>query len=150
MTNRTLIALVLALGLAGTTAYAHLGAERTTTHHAFDPLACGGGTFDIYFKPADAVLSLEAEAQIEAVRSAMSGCAIEEISILGLADGTEDAQEVSRARADAIADTLRARGIPREKLRIIAGTEEALGGTDSLMPRRARVTIQASLRPAGA
>src|SRR5262249_55572227 len=144
MTNRSFLSSALVLCMAGTTACSHLGAPE---RQAFDPARCRSGSFDVYFKPDDARLSTQAKAQIEAVKRAMSSCKIAQISVVGLADGTSDAQKaktISQARANAIAASLDGAGVPHDKLRTLAsGTIPARGAdTDALMQRRAQVTIR--------
>jgi outer membrane protein OmpA-like peptidoglycan-associated protein len=148
MTYRPLRFLALALSLAGTAACAHSGANAPAPQ-AFNPSSCAG-SFDIYFKPAQAQLSAQAKAQIKAAQRAMSGCKIQQISVLGLPDATGDAstaQKIAKARADAVLATLGGAGLPRDKMRALAsGVETARAGktADPLMQRRALVTIQAS------
>jgi outer membrane protein OmpA-like peptidoglycan-associated protein len=140
--------LALALGLAGTAACTH-GAANAPVPQAFNPSSCAG-SFDIYFKPAQAELTAQAKAQIRAAQRAMSGCKIEQISVLGLPDATDDAstaQKISKARADAVLATLGGAGLPRDKMRALAsGVETTRAGktADPLMQRRVLVTVQAS------
>ena len=145
MTNRSFVSLALLLCMAGTAACSHLDPAQG---QAFDPARCRSGSFDVYFKPDDAQLSKQAKAQIEAVKRAMSSCKIAQISVVGLPDGTRDAQKaktISQARAKAIAASLDGAGVPHDKLRTLAsGAIPARGSeeTDALMQRRAQVTIR--------
>ena len=146
MTQRSLVSLALALCLAGTTACAHHG-ETISERQAFDPNSCHAGTFDVYFRPAQVKLSVQAKAQIEAVQRAISGCRIEQISVVGLPDATGDArtaQKVSQARANAILATLGSSGIPRDKLHALARGIDETAGRNDLLRRRGVIMVEAS------
>jgi len=147
MACRSLRSAVLAFALAGTTACTHIGTGPTKAQ-VFDPAACAG-TFEIYFKPEQVQLSAQAKAQIKAAQRAMAGCKIEQISVLGLPDATDDAhaaQKISEARAEAVIATLGGAGIPRDKMRAMASGVVAArpGGSDAMLMRRALITVQAS------
>jgi peptidoglycan-associated lipoprotein len=75
----------------------------------FDPAACYEREFNVYFDGADATLSPEARAAISAVGTALRGCRIDRVRIVGMADAALEAEisiEISEARARAIRDYL--------------------------------------------
>ena len=131
--------------LTGTTACASL-AENKAEHQAFDPTACASGAFDVYFQPDQIKLSVQAKKGIQAAQHAFAGCKIQQVSVIGLPDATDDpakAQKLSQGRAKAVAAMLASSGWPVDKLRVVArGGETASDG--KLMQRRARIAVVAS------
>jgi peptidoglycan-associated lipoprotein len=76
---------------------------------AFDPAACYEREFNVYFDETDATLSPEAREAIDAVGTALRGCRIDRVRIVGMADAALEAEisiEISEARARAIRDYL--------------------------------------------
>jgi outer membrane protein OmpA-like peptidoglycan-associated protein len=112
------------------------------------PWACDTRQFTVYFDEWQAELTAEARQNVAAQQDAYDGCAIQHVLIVGLADATGDNAdnlEVSRKRAENVADLLEERGWPRSVLEVAAvGETGALdSGRERPMRRAAHVTVMA-------
>jgi outer membrane protein OmpA-like peptidoglycan-associated protein len=76
---------------------------------AFDAAACYEREFNVYFDGADATLSAEAQEALSAVGTALRGCRIQHVRVIGMADAALEAEiseEISEQRARTIRDYL--------------------------------------------
>jgi hypothetical protein len=99
---------------------------------------CQARDFNVYFESWQAELSAAARTEIAAVQSALGGCRIGKVRIVGMAGapGDEAANiEVSRRRAEAIAAALEAGGWPRSNFEIIVEVVFFLSGNQDVPVR---------------
>jgi peptidoglycan-associated lipoprotein len=130
---------------------AALGACSTLPgQEAFDPASCYEREFNVYFDGADATLSPEARDAINLVGTALRGCRIEHVRVVGMADAVEEASisdEISQARAVAISDYLQDEFHWREDVFELRARGDRGALTDEGLARpvraRARVVVQA-------
>ena len=119
---------------------------------AFNPAACVERNFTIYFDEGRSELSEDARRIIDLESRAITGCRIDGVRIIGLADQEEGNQESSRAlsvrRAEVLSDYLAQRaGWPRSRFQLLATgargavTEE---GLDVPVRNRARIIVASS------
>jgi peptidoglycan-associated lipoprotein len=118
--------------------------------NAFDPNACTERLFNIYFEDSEAQLSPEASEAVQAVAHSLSGCRVDRVRIVGLADAPGDPNEnmaLSEQRAQTVATYLQSRtDWPHSAYELVArGERNATNdeGVDRPMRRRARVTVTA-------
>jgi peptidoglycan-associated lipoprotein len=106
MLKKMFAAVVFAATLGACETLPGAGGESAS---AFDPASCYEREFNVYFDGADATLTPEAREAISAVGTALRGCRIDHVRIIGMADAALEAEisiEISEARARAIRDYL--------------------------------------------
>lgn len=126
----------------------------TTTTKVAAPVStltnCGPQKLVFYFGSWETALNEIAQKEIAMVQSKLAGCAIDSVKIVGMAGAPGDVEanmDVSRKRADTVADALAAGGWPRDRFAIEVRGEDGATTSDGLdkpMRRRAEVTIAAS------
>lgn len=116
------------------------------------PARCVDQTVQIYFEPQSAELTHEGRLVIDQAASQARGCRVTGVDVLGLADaaGAPDANlELSKRRADAVAQALAANGLPAADFQIgAAGQVGAITADGRAAPlrRRADVTLHLAAR----
>lgn len=110
---------------------------------------CAPREFDVYFDEWRAELTPDARDSIALVQRELSGCAIEQVRIIGLAGargGETDNLNISMARAEAIAAALEQGGWPASTFELVARGEAgaAVGDVSQPMRRRAHVSVRAA------
>jgi outer membrane protein OmpA-like peptidoglycan-associated protein len=103
-----------------------------------------------YFGSWETALNELAQKEITMVQSKLAGCSIDSVQIVGMAGAPGDVEanmDVSRKRAETVADALAAGGWPRDRIAIEVRGEEGSTTADGLikpMRRRAEVSVAAS------
>jgi outer membrane protein OmpA-like peptidoglycan-associated protein len=141
---RKLMGLAAAMLLAGgcTTTTAPTRAQLVKA-----PARCVDQTVAIYFEPASAELTHEARLVIDQAAAGAAGCKVTAVDVVGLTDavGAPDANlELSRKRAEAVAQALTANGLPPAAFKVgAAGQAGAVTSEGKANPlrRRAEVTL---------
>lgn len=116
------------------------------------PARCVDQTVQIYFEPQSAALTREGRLVIDQAAADARGCRVTAVDVVGLADaaGAPDANlELSRRRAEAVAQALAANGLPPAEFRVgAAGQAGAVtpDGRAAPLRRRADVTLHLSNR----
>jgi len=104
---------------------------------------------EIYFEPDSAELGPDAQDLISATAQGASGCAIDGVDVLGLADATGAAEAnlaLSQARAAAVAQALAEAGLPEAAfVTQAAGQRGAVTAEGVDRPMRRRVDIRLRL-----
>jgi outer membrane protein OmpA-like peptidoglycan-associated protein len=127
------------------------GGGGATTAAAVDPAACSGRDFVIYFDEGSKDLTAEAQRVIDLEASAIRGCNIEGVRIIGLSDQDEGNAETTRQlsveRAEVLADYLAQRASwPRSRFQLLATGERGAvtaEGLDVPVRNRARIIVAA-------
>lgn len=113
-----------------------------------EPKACRDMTIPVYFEPNVAQLTVEGRRVISAAARQARPCRVEAVRVLGLADaaGPADANlDLSRRRADAVAQAILAAGLPAATFEVdAAGQAGAVAADGSVAPvrRRADITLK--------
>ena len=103
-----------------------------------------------YFGSWETALNELSQKEIRMVQSKLTGCSIDSVQIIGMAGAPGDVEanmDVSRKRAEIVADALAAGGWPRDRFTIEVHGEEGSTTADGLikpMRRRAEVSVAAS------
>ncbi len=122
-----------------------------TSAAAVDPAACAQRDFVIYFDEGSKELTAEAQRVIDLEASAIRGCNIEGVRIIGLSDQDEGNAETTRQlsveRAEVLADYLAQRASwPRSRFQLLATGERGAvtaEGLDVPVRNRARIIVAA-------
>src|SRR5262245_15000787 len=91
-------------------------APEETTQTAFNPAVCREREADVYFGSWQAEVDAEAQEAIRVAQTALAGCKIDHVRIVGMAGAPGDAaanDAISRQRAENVAAALEAGGWPR-------------------------------------
>jgi peptidoglycan-associated lipoprotein len=132
------------LGACASTKEAKVAAPAPALTH------CGPQQMVFYFGSWDTTLNDLSQKEITLVQKKLAGCSIDAVRIVGMAGapGDEEANmEVSRKRAETVADALAAGGWPRDRFAIEVRGEAGATTSDGLdkpMRRRAEVSVAAS------
>ncbi|MFL5297454.1 MAG: OmpA family protein [Phenylobacterium sp.] len=106
---------------------------------------CTDQTADIYFEPQSAELTKEGRAVIAAAADGAKACRVASVEVVGLSDaaGAPGANlELSKKRADSVADALKAAGLPAAEFRVgAAGQAGAVTADGKAQPMRRRAEI---------
>lgn len=129
-----------------------LGACATPTRDGpFDPNACYTREFNVYFEGQTVDLSDSAREVIDTMGSAVRGCYIDSVRVIGSADargGSVTNDEISERRAQVITDYLSERvGWPRSRTEMLATGERGAvtdEGFNVPMRRRAHIVVVAT------
>jgi outer membrane protein OmpA-like peptidoglycan-associated protein len=136
------IALLLLMGGCATV-------ENARARLVRPPATCADQTVSIYFEADSAELTREGRMLIAQAASATAGCRVASVDVLGLADavGTPAANlELSKKRAEAVAQALSANGLPAAEFRVgAAGDAGALTAKGQTRPLRRRVDVTVHL-----
>lgn len=141
-------AAVLALAACASATGGNSGAPAAA---AVDPAACAQRDFVIYFDEGSRELTAEAQRVIDLEASAIRGCNIESVRIIGLSDQDEGNAETTRQlsveRAEVLADYLARRSSwPRSRFQLLATGERGAvtaEGLDVPVRNRARIIVAA-------
>jgi peptidoglycan-associated lipoprotein len=132
-----------AAALAALGACAGMGSGRE--HIVRAPTRCADQAVQVYFEPQSAEVTKEGRAVIAAAAQGAAGCRIASVDVLGLADaaGAPGASlELSKKRAESVADALKAAGLPAAQYQVAAaGQAGAVTGDGKTQPMRRRVDI---------
>jgi peptidoglycan-associated lipoprotein len=138
-------------GLCAALAVAGCSTVRSARDRIVKPQArCADLTVQIYFEPDSAEVTPDGRAVLRAAAGQAKGCKVASVSVLGLADaaGAPAANlELSRRRADAVAQALAATGLPAAEFdKTAAGQAGSVTATGDTRPlrRRADVTLKLS------
>jgi peptidoglycan-associated lipoprotein len=132
-----------AAALAGLAACATV---RSARDHIVRPTPrCADQTVQVYFDAQSAEVTKEGRAVIAAAAQAAKACKVASVEVLGLADaaGAPGANlELSRKRADSVADALKAAGLPPAQFQVAAaGQAGSVTGAGQAQPMRRRADI---------
>lgn len=111
---------------------------------------CSAQQMVFYFGSWETALNDIGQKEIALVQSKLAGCSIDAVRIVGMAGAPGDVaanMEVSRKRAETVADALAAGGWPRDRFAIEVRGEDGATTSDGLekpMRRRAEVSVAAS------
>jgi outer membrane protein OmpA-like peptidoglycan-associated protein len=114
------------------------------------PPACQDVTVPVYFEPNVAQLTPEGRRVIAAAARSAAPCRVDAVRVLGLADAAGDPAanlELSKKRADAVADAVAKAGLPAATFDIeAAGQAGSVTGDGKVVPvrRRADITLKLS------
>lgn len=112
------------------------------------PKACQDVTIPIYFEPNVAQVTPEGRRVIAAAARTARPCRVDAVSVLGLADAAGDPAanlELSKKRADAVADAIAKAGLPAATFEVAAvGQAGSLTADGKVAPvrRRADITLK--------
>tara|TARA_R110000803_G_scaffold27913_2_gene64887 strand:- start:744 stop:1193 length:450 start_codon:yes stop_codon:yes gene_type:complete len=122
-----------------------------TTSVADDSMAvapdCSEERFAIYFEEGMTALSEESDAVVDAVSDSYARCDLYKMEIRGHADASGDAvtnQVISAARAEAVLEALKTRGVDAERVHLVAyGEQDAVtaSGADEPLNRKTEVRL---------
>lgn len=147
--QRISLEVLVAAAFACVVASGASGAEATPAP-PFNPAACTERQLDVYFGAWEANVDTEAQTAIRTGQTALAGCKIDRVRIIGMAGAPGDAaanDAISRQRAENIATLLEAGGWPRSAFEIVAIGEQGAtteAGFDRPMRRRVRIVVQSS------
>lgn len=144
-TIATTVGLCAALALAG------CATVRNARDRIVKPQArCADLTVQIYFEPDSAEVTPDGRAVLRAAAGQAKGCSVASVSVLGLADAAGAPAtnlELSRRRADAVAQALAATGLPAAEFdRAAAGQAGATTASGDTRPLRRRADVTLKLR----
>ena len=114
------------------------------------PTHCNAQQLVFYFGSWETALNDVAQKEISLVQTKLAGCSIDAVRIVGMAGAPGDVAaniEVSRKRAETVADALAAGGWPRDRFQLEVRGEDGATTSDGLekpMRRRAEVSVTAS------
>lgn len=115
------------------------------------PPRCVDQTVQIYFEPDSADVTREGRLVISQAASATAGCRVTGVEVTGLSDaaGAPEANlQLSRRRADAVAQALAANGLPAAEFRVeAAGQADAVTAEGQARPLRRRAEVVLHLAP---
>lgn len=117
------------------------------------PMRCETQAVPIYFAPREARLTPDGRKVLFDAAARARGCAVEKVSVVGLADATGDEAanfELSKRRAAAVSAVLVDAGLPPRELELAAGGEGGATLDDGRAdPLRRRTEVTLHLKPAG-
>ena len=114
---------------------------------AEDKMAVAPDSFAIYFEEGMSALSDESDAVVDAVSDSYARCDLYKMEIRGHADASGDAvtnQVISAARAEAVLEALKTRGVDAERVHLVAyGEQDAVtaSGDDEPLNRKTEVRL---------
>jgi outer membrane protein OmpA-like peptidoglycan-associated protein len=142
----TLAAMAFVLAACATTT----PAPTPPNNLAFDPAACTERRFSVYFDD-NAQLTFDAREAIRAVERNLHGCTIEHVRIAGYDEaggGEEESQEISLARAEAVAAFLESSTQwPRSVYEVVARGDARATGEEGARPMRRRAWVRVTAVP---
>ncbi|HWA60948.1 MAG TPA: OmpA family protein [Caulobacteraceae bacterium] len=119
----------------------------------FAPPDCSDFSISIYFEPASAAITPEAEVVLRSAAGRARRCKVAGVQVLGLADAQGGAQanvEISRARAQSVTEALARHGLTGIPIDTAAAGEagaEAAPGEVNPLRRRADVAFHLEPKP---
>lgn len=138
-------------GLCAALAVAGCATVRNARDRIVKPQAhCVDLTVQVYFEPDSAEVTSDGRAVLRAAAGQAKGCKVASVSVLGLADaaGAPAANlELSRRRADAVAQALAATGLPAAEFdKAAIGQAGATTPSGDTRPLRRRADVTLKLR----
>lgn len=143
--------MIAGLALVGAASVSGCGSLGGPKPLVAQPSACGTQRFDIYFADSQAGLTPSARQTISLTATALQGCEIRSVRVVGLADARGGAAanlSLSERRAQAVVEALQAAGWPVPVFDVeAAGDQGAASGAGVVEPLRRRTEVVVEAAP---
>jgi len=147
---RKLLATMATLAALGLVATGCTTARDMRDHLVKTTPRCQDQSLDIYFDPDSAEVTAEGRAIVSQAATVATGCAVDRVEVLGLADavgGADVNMDLSKRRAQSVTAALAGAGLPAAEFRLAAaGQAGAITPRGDAQPLRRRVNIVLRLR----